>query len=179
MLEGIMVVAVGKIDTPRRATPRVDPELRRARTCYYHIAGKLGVAIADTLVKRGAVELSDNGASVTPSGRTWLSGIGFALENPHGGRRPLCRPCLDWSERRPHLAGTLGAALLERSLSKGLVFVSGSLRKELPPELQDIPFIAKPFVNEEIRDVVLWVENRALQMRPSSASEQDRNRRVH
>jgi hypothetical protein len=49
------------------------------------------------------------------------SDVGFALEGLHGGRRPLCRPCLDWSERRPHLAGTLGAALLERSLSKGLL----------------------------------------------------------
>jgi DNA-binding transcriptional ArsR family regulator len=121
MLEGIMVVAVGKIDTPRRATPRVDPELRRARTCYDHIAGELGVAIADTLVKRGAVELSDDGAAVTPSGRAWLSDVGFALECDQGGRRPLCRPCLDWSERRPHLAGTLGAAFLERGLNKGLL----------------------------------------------------------
>ena len=139
MLEGIMVVAVGKIDAPRRATPRVDPELRRARTCYDHIAGELGVAIADALVKRGAVELSDDGAGVTPSGRALLSDVGLALESPHGGRRPLCRPCLDWSERRPHLAGTLGAALLERSLSKGLLHRrQGSRALELRGQIEDV-----------------------------------------
>jgi DNA-binding transcriptional ArsR family regulator len=139
MLEGIMVVAVGKVDTPRRATPRVDPELRRARTCYDHIAGELGVAIADALVKRGAVELSDDGAAVTPSGRAWLSDVGFALECPRGGRRPLCRPCLDWSERRPHLAGTLGAAFLERSLSTGLLQRrQGSRALELRGQIEDI-----------------------------------------
>jgi len=120
MLEGIMVVAVGKIDAHARATPRVEPELRRARTCYDHIAGELGVAIADTLVKRGAVELFDDGAAITASGRAFLSAKGFEIESPQGSRRPLCRPCLDWSERRPHLAGTLGAALLEAGLNKGL-----------------------------------------------------------
>ena len=134
-----MVVAVGKIDAPRRATPRVDPELRRARTCYDHIAGELGVAIADRLVKRGAVELSDDGAAVTPSGRALLSNVGLTLESPQGGRRPLCRPCLDWSERRPHLAGTLGAALLERSLSKGLLRRrQGSRALELRGQFEDI-----------------------------------------
>jgi DNA-binding transcriptional ArsR family regulator len=139
MLEGIMVVAVDKINTPRRATPRVDPELRRARTCYDHIAGELGVAIADTLVKRRAVELSDDGAAITPSGRALLSDAGLALEGAHGGRRPLCRPCLDWSERRPHLAGTLGAALLERGLSKGLLHRrQGSRALELRGQIEDV-----------------------------------------
>jgi DNA-binding transcriptional ArsR family regulator len=118
MLEGIMVVAAASV-AAGRATPRIDAALRRARTCYDHLAGELGVAIADALIAREAIDFSNEGATVTEKGRALLSAAGIPLEQP--GRRLYCRPCLDWSERRPHLAGVLGAALLERALKNGLV----------------------------------------------------------
>ena len=121
MLEGIMVVAGELAPTTRRATPRIDPALRRARTCYDHIAGELGVAIADALVARGAVELSDDGAMITAAGRALFSAAAFPLNGGAGKRRLYCRPCLDWSERRPHLAGLLGKSLLDRALQTKLV----------------------------------------------------------
>jgi DNA-binding transcriptional ArsR family regulator len=121
MLEGIMVVAGELAPTIPRATPRVDPALRRARTCYDHIAGELGVEIADGLVQLGVVDLTVDGAAVTETGRAALQAAGIQLDGPRRNKRVYCRPCLDWSERRPHIAGALGAALLERALAIGLV----------------------------------------------------------
>lgn len=121
MLEAIMVVAAEPIAGTRRATPRIDPALRRARSCYDHLAGELGTALADALVARGAVELAGEGATVTETGRVLLAELGIPIEGAGRTRRLTCRPCLDWSERRPHLAGLLGAALLERALASGIV----------------------------------------------------------
>ena len=121
MLEAVMVVASGAEPRRARATPRVSPQLRRARTCYDHIAGELGVAIADALVERGALELSHEGATVTHAGYDLLCKAGLAGETLGAARRPYCRPCIDWSERRSHLAGALGARILQRALGKGLV----------------------------------------------------------
>ena len=121
MLEGIMVVAAEPVPAAPRATPRIDEGLRWARTCYDHIAGELGVAIADALVARGAIVLSTDGAVVTDVGRALLARAGISLPGEHRSRRIYCRPCLDWSERRPHLAGVLGALLLERALHSGFV----------------------------------------------------------
>jgi DNA-binding transcriptional ArsR family regulator len=121
MLEGIMVVAGELAPTARRATPRIDPALRRARTCYDQMAGELGVVIADGLVESGVIDLTADGAAVTEAGRAALQAAGIPLDEPHRSRRVYCRPCLDWSERRPHIAGMLGAALLDRALATGLV----------------------------------------------------------
>ncbi len=121
MLEGIMVVAGELAPTTPRATPRIDPALRRACTCYDHIAGELGVTIADGLVQSGAVDLTVDGAAVIERGRAALHAAGIQLDGPRQSKRVYCRPCLDWSERRPHIAGLLGAALLERALAIGLV----------------------------------------------------------
>ena len=120
MLEQIAVVAGSAPQTPR-ATPRVPAHLREARTCYDHVAGRLGVAIADGLVARGAIVLSAEAGEITEVGRALLDRLGAPLTAPTGSRRLLCRPCLDWSERRPHLAGVVGAAILERSLALGWV----------------------------------------------------------
>ena len=117
MLEGIMVVAGELTPTTSRATPA----LRRARTCYDHIAGELGVAIADGLVESGVIDLTIDGAAVTETGRAALRAAGIQLDGPRRGKRVYCRPCLDWSERRPHIAGMLGAALLDRAVAIGLV----------------------------------------------------------
>ena len=117
MLEGIMVVAGDPPAPRRRATPRVPAGLREARTCYDHLAGRLGVALADALVARGAVVLTEEAGEVTQSGRALLQAFGLpAADGARPTRRLYCRPCLDWSERRPHLAGVLGAALLDRAL---------------------------------------------------------------
>jgi DNA-binding transcriptional ArsR family regulator len=121
MLEGIMVVAGELAPTIPRATPRIDPALRRARTCYDHIAGELGVSIADGLVQLGVVDLTADGAAVTQMGRSALHAAGIELDGSRRSKRVYCRPCLDWSERRPHIAGMLGAALLERALAVRLV----------------------------------------------------------
>ncbi len=122
MLETMMQVAATSTTltrAPLRTGPR-DEAMRTARSCYDHLAGRLGVALADALVAKGAVELDGDGGAVTPAGVKLLAGFGVDADvaslAPVKGRRPFCRPCLDWSERRPHLAGVLGAALLERSL---------------------------------------------------------------
>ncbi|MGW0770911.1 ArsR/SmtB family transcription factor [Streptomyces sp. NPDC002676] len=90
----------------------------RARTCYDHLAGRLGVALADALLARGVVT-KDTGLAVTAPGRAWLAGIGIDVDKMRRGSRPLVRSCLDWTERRPHLAGVLGAALRAHAMDTG------------------------------------------------------------
>lgn len=113
MLEAAMVVAR---ETPPRYRPpsRLDEALRTARTCYDHLAGRLGVGLADALTTRRHIVMSDDGGQVTASGSHFLNGFGIDLAAAERRRRIFCRPCLDWSERRPHLAGSLGAALAAR-----------------------------------------------------------------
>lgn len=126
MLEGLMQHASAG-DWARRA-PRTGPRdeaLRRARTCYDHLAGRLGVAIADALVARGHVEIDDDAGLITETGARFFATIGIKLSGEGKGRRlvsrPVCRMCLDWSERRPHLAGRLGAAVCRHSFDAGWV----------------------------------------------------------
>jgi DNA-binding transcriptional ArsR family regulator len=116
MLESILAV-VGPESAPA-TTWRGGEALRNARTCYDHLAGRLGVALADSLAERGFVTLSADGGEVTPAGDAFLRDFGA---QPAPGRRVFCRPCLDWSERRPHIAGRLGAALAHRCLELGWV----------------------------------------------------------
>jgi len=118
MLEGIMVVAQHD-PAPHRAGWRGGEALRNARSCYDHMAGRIAVGMADTLVARAHIVLSQDGGEVTPAGRAFFAGLGMAL--PSTSRRVFCRPCLDWSERRPHLAGALGACLLSHALERGWV----------------------------------------------------------
>ena len=109
---------------PRVRTGPRDERMRLARTCYDHIAGRLGVALADSLAGQGWVEIEDDAALVTPTGLEGLAAVGIALPLPAFGRTraaPLCRPCLDWSERRAHLAGRLGAALCSHGLEHGWI----------------------------------------------------------
>jgi len=116
-----------------RTGPR-DEALRTARTCYDHFAGRLGVGIADALVDRGCVELDGDGGTVTEAGQVFLHGFGAA---PAPGKRPkrlFCRPCLDWSERRPHLAGAVGIAIACRCFELGWVRkVDGSRAVAITP----------------------------------------------
>ncbi|MGQ9368375.1 ArsR/SmtB family transcription factor [Azospirillum sp. ST 5-10] len=120
-VEALMALAAAGPQRHRPAGPR-DEALRRARTCYDHLAGRLGTGIADSLCAAGHVALADGAAVVTEAGRRFLrDSLAIDLAAAGTGRRPLCRTCLDWSERRPHLAGRLGAALLERSLALGWI----------------------------------------------------------
>jgi DNA-binding transcriptional ArsR family regulator len=127
MIESIMQVASGPCATrPPLVVGPKDAALRRARTCYDHLAGRLGVALADTLVGGGYVELASDGGLVTDSGVAFFGGIGIdvdALVTNSGKRsaRILCRPCLDWSERRPHIAGKIGAAICAHGFAAGWI----------------------------------------------------------
>lgn len=118
VLEHLMSLAS---DGPARHRPRsrCDVAMARARTCYDHFAGKLGVALADSFAARGQVVLEDEGGLVTDAGRAFLVNLGVELENSKGSRRAFCRPCLDWSERRWHIGGIVGAALARRSFELG------------------------------------------------------------
>jgi len=118
MVEGIMTVAGGLPACPPIAW-RGGEALRTARTCYDHLAGRLGVAIADQLILRDQLRLSDDGGELTAAGQAALAAIG-ALAEPERGRI-FCRPCLDWSERRPHLAGTVGRSLASRCFELGWI----------------------------------------------------------
>jgi len=116
MLESI--IAVAAIEVPPRYQPRSarDDALRFARTCYDHLAGRLGVAIADALVERDALVLTPDGGELTPAGVRLLTAFGADLAPP-GSRRIFCRPCLDWSERRYHVAGHVGAEICRAASS--------------------------------------------------------------
>src|SRR5262245_34495040 len=113
MLESIMNVALAG---PPRFQPRskLDEQFRRARTCYDHIAGRLGVGLAERLAERELVILGDEGGEVTPAGADFLSKLGVDLSAARARRRIFCRPCVDWTERRMHIGGAVGAALASR-----------------------------------------------------------------
>ena len=124
LLESIMQVAGVGAQTrkSRRAGPK-DESLRQARTCYDHVAGRLGVAIANKLADDRAVIIESESGWVTECAGDSLGRLGVAvpeLLGPSGNaRRVLCRPCMDWSERRIHLAGRLGAAICDECMAHG------------------------------------------------------------
>jgi DNA-binding transcriptional ArsR family regulator len=132
MLESIKVVAA--IEVPPRRKPRSahDDALRFARSCYDHLAGQLGVAVTDALLAMGHIVLTDDGGEVTTSGERFLAAFGVDLRP--WTRRIFCQPCLDWSERRYHLKGLVGARILDRLVELGwLKAVSGSRALQLTP----------------------------------------------
>ena len=119
MLETIMAVSANRDEELPRKARRIDPALCEARTCYDHLAGRLGVSLADALIEKHVIVLSAEAGEITNRGRDFLQNFGLAVEGARPAKRLLCRPCLDWSERRPHLAGRLGAALQERLFGLG------------------------------------------------------------
>lgn len=110
LLEELIGVAA-RNGHPRRRTGPADPVLRRARVCYDHLAGERGVWLLAQLRERKVLDGRD---ALTPGGESFLADFGIDVDALAASRRPLCRPCLDWSERRHHLGGSLGAALLAR-----------------------------------------------------------------
>ncbi|WP_315727918.1 MULTISPECIES: winged helix-turn-helix domain-containing protein [unclassified Bradyrhizobium] len=92
-----------------------EPALRRARICYDHLAGDLGVQMLDSMTDRKLVRHRKQEISLTPEGEQFLAThLQISPDMLAHPRRPICKACLDWSERRHHLAGTLGAALMKR-----------------------------------------------------------------
>jgi DNA-binding transcriptional ArsR family regulator len=120
MLETMLTVA--GTNPPRRRSPsKLDEALRNARTCYDHLAGKLGVAITNALARRGCLVFSSDGGELTSRGVGLLGDLGVDVHGAQRQRRAFCRPCLDWTERRPHLAGSIGAGLTARCFELGWI----------------------------------------------------------
>lgn len=107
----------GEPEAPRSLrAASVGSALARGRTCYDHLAGRLGIRITEAMTVRGLLR-QDTGFALTEAGLEWFDALGIPLDR--SGRRPLVRGCLDWTERRPHLAGAAGAALCAHVLEAG------------------------------------------------------------
>src|SRR5262245_19776519 len=118
MIDGIVAVALLK--RPRyRPLSREARALSAARICYGHLAGRLSVDLTDAFVARGYVVPDDEAAEITASGARFFSGFGIELPTLRAARRHFCRLCLDWTERRPHIAGAVGTAVTKRYFDLG------------------------------------------------------------
>jgi DNA-binding transcriptional ArsR family regulator len=115
VLEGLSVLAGG---ARPRFVPNTPSQLRAARTCYDHIAGALGVAIHDRLLSLDLLRMAGECHEVTPKGERVLAELGVDVHGARGLRRRFAYSCLDWSERRSHIGGALGAALLRMTLRR-------------------------------------------------------------
>ncbi|GAA3155006.1 winged helix-turn-helix domain-containing protein [Planomonospora alba] len=126
LIEGLAAVAPAGAPPPRSLSAAGRRRaLAHARTCYDHLAGAVAVAITDTMTERGLLDWG-RGLRLTGDGEAWLGRLGVAV--PAGTRRPLVRSCLDWTERRPHLAGAVGAALCRHALDSGWIARVGTTR---------------------------------------------------
>ncbi|HEY4863103.1 MAG TPA: helix-turn-helix domain-containing protein [Xanthobacteraceae bacterium] len=117
-IEGIMPLAARAGHLRTRPGPR-EPELRYARSCYDHLAGNLAVKIFDDLMAKHVLDKRDDTLNLTQLGKRFFAKRGIEIDALSRAHRPLCRTCLDWSERRSHLAGQLGAAIFDAILSRG------------------------------------------------------------
>jgi len=118
LLESLMGVAYRTGAVRLKSSPR-DPELRNARVCYDHLAGDLGVFAFERFEKRRFFRHDEDGLQLTSAGESFCHDLGIDVASLRDSRRPACRVCLDWSARRHHLAGTAGAALLQRLYDLG------------------------------------------------------------
>jgi DNA-binding transcriptional ArsR family regulator len=119
-LEALMVISpVKKVRSLRESDQT--KALCYARTCYDHLAGKVGVALTEAIVRLGFIEPSGLDYGITPKGTEFFTTFGINIENLRKGRRMFARQCLDWSERRYHLAGALGSALADRLFGLGWI----------------------------------------------------------
>ena len=104
--------------TKTKTNAAVMPEIKYCRSCYDHLAGYVGVKVTEALKKKGMIKKSGAAYHITGKGWQWLLFFDIAENNIPNSRRALTRQCLDWSERKPHLAGQLGALLLNKMLEK-------------------------------------------------------------
>jgi DNA-binding transcriptional ArsR family regulator len=108
------VSAVGAPPAVRRGTSGPSPEMRLARSCYDHLAGTLGVGLTDAMLRQGTLIPGDRTFELTPPGAARLAALGVDVAQAQSRKRRFSPTCLDWTERRLHLAGALGAAILQR-----------------------------------------------------------------
>lgn len=118
VIEALMGLAQRTGHTRVRTGPK-EPAMRKARVCYDHLAGELAVSMLGHLTARGFVTDTGDDLTLTVTGRTFMQALGLDVSALSRSRRPLCKGCLDWSVRRTHLAGALGAALLDRFYALG------------------------------------------------------------
>ena len=118
MIDGIVAVALAKRRRYRPLSPQ-SRALSAARICYDHLAGRLGVDLTDSLVAREYVVLDVEAAEITRTGIRFFTEFGIELPRLRSTRRHFCRLCLDWTERRPHIAGAVGAAITKRYFDLG------------------------------------------------------------
>lgn len=118
MIEAISGVAEAVGPRRTRPGPR-DKAMREARVCYDHLAGERGVALFDHLLARGLLVEDAERLAPSDAGRRWFEALGIDVDALKQARRPMCRACLDWSVRRSHLAGSLGAAMLDTITARG------------------------------------------------------------
>jgi DNA-binding transcriptional ArsR family regulator len=97
---------------------RADAAMTYARTCYDHLAGIVGVTLLDGLVTGDRLQWDDGSLHPGPGGMIWLDDLGIDVDQLRSRRRPLIRACIDWTSRRPHLAGAVGAAIADHALSR-------------------------------------------------------------
>jgi len=128
LIESLMVIAQRQQPSRQQANPvgKADPVIRSARFCYDHLAGQLGVRLTDAMLERGLLVKTDmpdeqKSFTVTTTGVIWCASFGIDLAELRKSRRQLAFQCLDWSERKDHLAGALGAAIAERMIALGWI----------------------------------------------------------
>ncbi|MBQ0772189.1 winged helix-turn-helix domain-containing protein [Parasphingorhabdus sp.] len=119
-IEALMGLAADSGHLRTRTGPR-DEALRSARRCYNHLAGTAGVQVYESMVRRGYLTVDAADLSLSTAGRVFAENLGIDVVRLSKGRAPLCRECLDWSERKTHLAGSLGRALLDYMIADGWV----------------------------------------------------------
>ncbi|WP_299283341.1 winged helix-turn-helix domain-containing protein [uncultured Tateyamaria sp.] len=120
VLEALMGLAARTGQTRVRTGPR-DAQMQQARVCYNHLAGRLGVQMYRSLQAQGYVVEAGEAVTLTASGTSFATAFGIDMAALQTARAPLCRACLDWSERRNHLAGSLGRALFTRMSAQGWI----------------------------------------------------------
>ncbi|MFD1880393.1 ArsR/SmtB family transcription factor [Paracoccus pacificus] len=118
LLETLMGIAAEAGHLRTRPGPR-DPELRRARVCYDHLAGEMGTRMFESLLASGHLRRDGDAIRLTETGAELMRQLGIDPAPPRQSRSQACLECLDWSERRSHLAGRIGRALLARMIEKG------------------------------------------------------------
>jgi DNA-binding transcriptional ArsR family regulator len=104
-------------NSPKKKTENYPP-VKYCRTCYDHLAGKIGVALTDSLLEQKIIVEKNNNFEISPEGEKWFSDFGINLEEAQKQKRIFLKPCLDWSERRYHIAGSVGTLLLNKMLEQ-------------------------------------------------------------
>lgn len=113
-----MANLVPKPEVSLRNESESDPPIKFCRTCYDHLAGKIGVALTDSLLKQKIIIEKNNVYEISPEGEKWFSRFGINIEEAQKQKRIFLKPCLDWSERRNHIAGSIGALLLNKMMDE-------------------------------------------------------------